>query len=477
MPNFKGLIKDTAIYGVSSIVGRFLNYLLTPLWTYYMPKAGGDYGVLTNMYAWTALLLVILTFGMETTLFRFANQQDQKPDTVFATAFAWVGILSAVFVGGVMLFLTPISEALHYADHPEYVWIMAGVTVLDVLQALPFCYLRFQHRAIKFVSLKMLVILINVVCNLVFFTLLHKTDVVYVFAINLACSAATTFFFIPDFFHLKWHFDGALLRRMLSYSWPILVLGIAGILNQTADKIFFPLVCSAEDAKAQLAEYGACIKVAMIMALITQTFRYGYEPIVFAKNGSSDNASDKLVYYAEAMKWFIIFTLAAFLAVVAFMDWLQILIGAEYRKGLFVVPIVMAAEIMMGIYFNLSFWYKLIDKTIWGMWFSAAGCIVMTAGNLLFIPEYGYVACAWSGFAGYAVCMLTSYIVGQRLNPIPYDLKTIGGYTLLAGAMFAGMELVPWTGIVGILVKATLLCIYLIPVLLTLRRFLVKKVK
>ncbi|MBP5679514.1 MAG: oligosaccharide flippase family protein, partial [Bacteroidales bacterium] len=364
MPNFKGLIKDTAIYGVSSIVGRFLNYLLTPLWTNYMPKVGGDYGVLTNMYSWTALLLVILTFGMETTLFRFANQQGQKPDTVFSTAFAWVSILCALFVGGVMLFFDPICEFLHYADHPEYVWIMTAVTAFDVLQALPFCYLRFQHKAIKFVTLRMLAIVINVACNLVFFTLLHHTEVVYVFAINLACSLFTTLIFVPDFFRLQWHFDGALLRRMLSYSWPILVLGIAGILNQTADKIFFPLVYVAEDAKAQLGEYGACVKVAMIMALITQTFRYGYEPIVFAKNSSSDNTSDKLVYYAEAMKWFIIFTLAAFLAVVAFMDWLKILIGEEYRNGLFVVPIVMAAEIMMGIYFNLSFWYKLIDKTI-----------------------------------------------------------------------------------------------------------------
>ena len=477
MPNFKGLMKDTVIFGVSSIVGRFLNYLLTPLWTYNMPKESGDFGVLTNMYSWTALLLVILTFGMETTLFRFANRKDADPDTVFTTAFVWVGTLAALFAALVGGFLSPISEALHYHDHPEFVAMMAGITVLDVLQALPFCYLRFQKRAIKFVSLKLLFIVINCALNLLFFAYLDKSDVFYVFAINLTCTGIITFFFVPDLFRIKWHFDGALLRRMLGYSWPILVLGIAGILNQSADKILFPLVSDAADADAQLSEYGACVKIAMIMALITQAFRYAYEPIVFAKNNSSESVSDKVGYYAEAMKWFIVFTLAAFLAVIAFIDILQYFVDVEYRVGIKAVPVVMAAEIMMGIYFNLSFWYKLIDKTIWGAWFSLAGCAVMIVSNVVFIPQFGYMACAWSGFAGYAVCMLLSYAVGQRVNPIPYDLKSIGGYALLTVVLFAAMQWLPMSGWTAIAVKIALLGVYLLRVLLALRKFLVKKVK
>ena len=396
MANLKGLAKDTAIYGMSSIVGRFLNYLLVPLYTNYMPKESGDYGVSVNIYAYTALVLVILTFGMETTLFRFANKEDETPDTVFSTAMGVVGTLSAVFLALIFGFITPISDMLGYADHPDYLLMMATVVVLDSIQAMPFSYLRFQKRPIKFASLKMLFIFFNIALNVLYFVVLGKTEVFYVFCINLWCTGLITFFFIPDFFKVKWQFDFALLKRMLSYSWPILVLGVAGVLNQTADKIIFPLVCDEADAKAQLGEYGACVKVAMIMAMITQAFRYAYEPIVFSKAKDRDSKE----YYAVAMKYFIIFTLFAFLCVMGYMDILQHIIGEEYRDGLVTVPIVMTAEIMMGIYFNLSFWYKLIDKTIWGAWFSLTGCAVLVAINVIFIPQYGYMACAWGGFAG-----------------------------------------------------------------------------
>ena len=421
MANLKGLAKDTAIYGMSSIVGRFLNYLLVPLYTNYMPKESGDYGVSVNIYAYTALVLVILTFGMETTLFRFANKEDETPDTVFSTAMGVVGTLSAVFLALIFGFITPISDMLGYADHPDYLLMMATVVVLDSIQAMPFSYLRFQKRPIKFASLKMLFIFFNIALNVLYFVVLGKTEVFYVFCINLWCTGLITFFFIPDFFKVKWQFDFALLKRMLSYSWPILVLGVAGVLNQTADKIIFPLVCDEADAKAQLGEYGACVKVAMIMAMITQAFRYAYEPIVFSKAKDRDSKE----YYAVAMKYFIIFTLFAFLCVMGYMDILQHIIGEEYRDGLVTVPIVMTAEIMMGIYFNLSFWYKLIDKTIWGAWFSLTGCAVLVAINVIFIPQYGYMACAWGGFAGYATSMILSYFVGQKLNPIQYDLNTI----------------------------------------------------
>lgn len=435
MANMKALAKDTAIYGLSSIVGRFLNYLLVPLYTHYMPKASGDYGISTNVYAYVALILVLLTFGMETTLFRFANDDRLTPeigpkhsDTVFSTVMAVVATLTAVFLVLVFGLMGPISEALGYAEHPEYLQMMAVVVAMDALQAIPFSYLRYQKRAIRFASLKLLFIALNIGLNVFYFVVLGKTSVYYVFFINLLCTGFISLLFVPDLLRIHWHFDGRLLRRMLSYSWPILVLGIAGILNQVADKIIFPLVYPDEaEANVQLGVYGSCVKIAMIMAMITQAFRYAYEPIVFAKSKDAD----KTEYYASAMKYFLIFTLLAFLCVVGWMPLLQYIIGAEYREGLGVVPIVMAAEIMMGVYFNLSFWYKLIDKTIYGAWFSLAGCAVLFAVNILLIPRYGYWACAWGGVAGYGTAMVLSYVVGQRKNPIPYPMRSMMTYVLM----------------------------------------------
>ena len=436
MANLKSLAKDTAIYGLSSIVGRFLNYLLVPLYTHYMPKASGDYGVSTNIYAYTALILVLLTFGMETTLFRFANDERHKPDTVFSTVMAVVGSLTLVFLLLIFGFITPISNSLGYAEHPDYLLMMAVVVALDALQAIPFSYLRFQKRPIRFASLKMLFIILNIGLNVLYFVWLGKTSVFYVFFINLVCTGLITFFFIPGLFSIKWKFDGKLLKQMLGYSWPILILGIAGILNQVADKIIFPLVYPDEaEANVQLGVYGSCVKIAMIMAMITQAFRYAYEPIVFAKSKDAD----KTEYYASAMKYFLIFTLLAFLCVVGWMPVLQYIIGEEYREGLGVVPIVMIAEIMMGVYFNLSFWYKLIDKTIYGAWFSLAGCTVLFAVNILLIPRYGYWACAWGGVAGYGTAMVLSYIVGQIKNPIPYPMKDIVFYVIQTFAAFCVM--------------------------------------
>ena len=458
MANLKSLAKDTAIYGLSSIVGRFLNYLLVPLYTHYMPKDSGDYGISTNVYAYTALILVLLTFGMETTLFRFANDEKYKSDTVFSTAFATVGSLTAVFLVLIFAFISPISSTLGYAAHPDYLLMMAVVVALDAIQALPFSYLRYQKRAIRFASLKMLFIVLNIALNVIYFVMLGKTSVFYVFFINLLCTGLITFFFLPDMFRIKWQFDGRLLRQMLGYSWPILILGIAGILNQVADKIIFPLVYPDEtDANVQLGIYGSCVKIAMIMAMITQAFRYAYEPIVFAKSKDAD----KTQYYASAMKYFIIFTLLAFLCVMGWMPVLQYIIGADYREGLGVVPIVMAAEIMMGVYFNLSFWYKLIDKTIYGAWFSLAGCAILLAVNILFIPQYGYWACAWGGVAGYGTAMVLSYVVGQQKNPIPYPVKDIALYVILAGALFCLMQLCEdWPMIASLALNTLLILLF-----------------
>ena len=440
MANFKALAKDTAIYGLSSIVGRFLNYLLVPIYTHVISAESGGYGVVTNLYAYTALLLVILTFGMETTFFRFMGKEDEDGDAVVSTSQGFVTFLTAVFLGLVFAFSGQISSVLGYAEHPEYLQLMACVVALDALQALPFCRLRYEHKALRFASLKLLFIAMNIGLNLLFFLVLGYSDVLWVFALNLVCTGIITFFFIPDVLRIRWRFKWGLLRRMLSYSWPILVLGIMGILNQAADKMIFPLVYPDEaEANILLGDYGSCVKIAMIMAMITQAFRYAYEPIVFAKAKDAD----KKEYYATGMKYFLIFTLLAFLCVMGWMPLLRYMVGADYWEGLRVIPIVMAAEIMMGIYFNLSFWYKLIDKTLYGAMFSLAGCIVLFAVNLWGIPRYSYMACAWGGFAGYATAMLLSYFVGQKHYPIPYPLRSMAAYTIIAGAFYYAMTRIP----------------------------------
>ena len=451
MADMKSLAKDTAIYGLSSIIGRFLNYLLVPLYTYKIAASSGGYGVITNLYAYTALLLVILTYGMETTFFRFANKEDEDPKQVYSTILRMVGLTSLLFIGLVFAFIGPISHAMGYPEHPSYIWALAIVVALDAFQAILFSYLRYQKRPIKFAALKLLFIGLNIGLNLVYFVLLPKlyegnpdvwgklynpeVGVGYVFYINLFCTGLVTFFFVKELRGIGYGFDWKLCKRMLSYSWPILVLGIAGILNQTADKILFPKVYPGADANVQLGIYGAVVKIAMIMALITQAFRYAYEPFVFGNSREKDNKET----YAKGMKYFVIFTLLAFLCVMGYMNVLRYIIKSDYWEGLRVVPIVMAAEMMMGIYFNLSFWYKLTDKTIWGAVFSGIGCAVLILINVLLVPKYGYMACAWGGFAGYGVAMLLSYFVGQKYYPIDYPLKDMLLYTLLAAVLFAGI--------------------------------------
>ena len=308
MAELKSVAKDTAIYGLSSIIGKFLNYLLVPLYTAKMTVESGGYGIVTNIYAYVALLMVILTFGMETTLFRFANKEGENPQTVYGTTLTMVGSLSLLFALLVLAFLHPIASGIGYADHPEYVGIMAITVALDAFQAIPFAWLRYQHRPIKFFALKMLFIVLNITLNILYFVVLPALYVRhawvgaiydpsvgpgYAFILNLVCTSFITFFFIPELTGFKYRFDTRLMKRMLGYSWPILILGIAGILNQTADKIIFPLVYGdAEAAKSELGIYGACVKIAMIMAMITQAFRYAYEPFVFGKAKDREQRRD-----------------------------------------------------------------------------------------------------------------------------------------------------------------------------------------
>ena len=436
MGKLKTIFKDTAIYGLSSIVGRFLNYLLVPLYTAKFSAASGGYGIITNIYAYVALILVLLTFGMETTYFRFTNKTHTDSETVYSTTLISVGTVSLLFAVLVLLLLSPISQLMGYGEHPDYVGVMAVTVAIDAFLCIPFAHLRQQKKALKFAALKLLNIVMSILLNVFYFVWMNGNDVGYVFYINLFCTAILAVCLITEYTGFRWRLDSKLLRTMLSYSWPILVLGIAGILNQTADKMLFPYIYQGADMHEQLGIYGACSKIAMIMAMITQAFRFAYEPIVFA--GVKDK--DQHEMYTQAMKFFIIFTLLAFLLVVGYMDILKYIVrNQDYWVGLKVVPIVMAAEIMMGIYFNLSFWYKLIDKTIWGAVFSGIGCLVLLVVNIVFVPQYGYMACAWGGFAGYGVAMLASYFVGQKYYPLAYPLKEIGMYVVIAVVLTMAM--------------------------------------
>ena len=450
MANLKSLVKDTAIYGISSIAGRFINYLLVPIQTAAFAAGGGEYGVVTNIYAYTALLMVILTYGMETTFFRFINKTEDDPMRVYSTVLVSVGVSSLLFVIAVFALLPQIAGFMKYPDHPDWVAVMFVCVAIDAFKCIPFAYLRYQKRAIKFACLQLVNIILNIILNLTYLIVLpalrlnpfglyddkFTLNVGMVFYINLVCTAVVLVCFWHELTGFRYRFDRALWGKMMRYAWPLLILGIAGILNQTLDKIIFPYLYTGTDEKAQLGIYGAATKIAMIMAMITQAFRYAYEPFVFGKAKDRDSRDT----YAKAMKYFVIFTLLAFLAVIGYMDILRYVIrDRSYWPGLRVVPIVMAAEIMMGIYFNLSFWYKLIDKTIYGAWFSGAGCLVLVVVNVVFVPRYSYMACAWGGVAGYGTAMLLSYFVGQKKYPIDYPVKEMMVYVTLTAVLTAGM--------------------------------------
>ena len=459
MAGLKSLAKDTAIYGVSSIVGRFLNYLLVPIYTISMPASTGGYGVITNMYAITALLLVLLTCGMETGFFRFANKGDDDPIRVYSTTLLTVGSISLSFLAVCLLFLKPIAGVMGYEEHPWYLGMMLIVIAMDAIQAIPFAYLRYKNRPIKFAALKMLFIFASIALNIVYFVFMKGTDVGAAFLINLICTSLVMVCLISELRGFRYTLDRDLVKRMFRYSFPILILGIAGILNQVVDKIIFPFVYpDGAEAAVQLGIYGATSKIAMIMAMFTQAFRFAYEPFVFGKSREKDNRQ----MYAQAMKFFIIFTLLAFLAVMFYLDILRYVIGRDYWEGLKVVPIVMAAEMFMGVYFNLSFWYKLTDETKWGAYFSITACTIVILMNVFLIPVYGYVACAWAGFTGYAVAMLLSYFVGQKKYPINYDLKSIGGYVLLALVIYAVGEWMPLENtVLRLLFRTVLLAVFI----------------
>ncbi len=455
----KILAKETAIYGVSSIVGKFLNWLLVPLYTYVLQQQS-DYGIVTNLYAWTALLLVILTYGMETGFFRFANKTEENPKTVYSTSLITLFTTSLLFAVSCTIWRTPIANALGYPTHSEFIALLGIVVAMDAFASIPFAYLRYKKRPLQFAALKLLFVFLNIALNLFFLVLCPKIQdwaiisswynpnygVGYVFVANILATGIQTLCLLPAIVEgfknehglptsdSQRLFSGDLLKRMLRYSLPLLVLGVCGIMNQTLDRILFPFFYDGADAQAQLGIYGACFKVAMVMMMFTQAFRYAYEPFVFAKHKDRESVAA----YADAMKYYIIFSYMILLGMIFYLDLLKFIIAPSYWEGLKIVPVVLWTYIFQGVYFNLSFWYKLTDKTQWGAYFSIIGVVITFALQAIFVPRIGYMASAASSTVCYFVIMLLSYFVGRKHLEIPYDLRRIGIYTLLVVTLLAG---------------------------------------
>ena len=455
----KILAKETAIYGVSSIVGKFLNWMLVPLYTYVLQQQS-DYGIVTNLYAWTALLLVILTYGMETGFFRFANKEGENAQTVYSTSLIALFTTSLLFAVACVIWQTPIAHALDYPEHSEFIALLGIVVAMDAFASIPFAYLRYKKRPLQFATLKLLFVFLNIILNLFFLVLCPKIQdwaiisawynpnygVGYVFVANIMATGIQTLcllpavvegfcsnsgFRLPDTKHI---FSWSLLKQMLKYSLPLLVLGVCGIMNQTLDRILFPFFYDGADAQAQLGIYGACFKVAMVMMMFTQAFRYAYEPFVFAKHKDRESVEA----YADAMKYYIIFSYMILLGMIFYLDLLKFIIAPSYWEGLKIVPIVLWTYIFQGVYFNLSFWYKLTDKTQWGAYFSIIGVVITFGLQVVFVPRIGYVASAASSTVCFFVLMLLSYFVGRKHLEIPYDLRRIGIYTGVVVAILAG---------------------------------------
>lgn len=443
----KSLAKDTAIYGISTIAGKFVNWLLVPFYTQVLASAA-DYGIVTNLYSWTALLLVILTYGMETGLFRFINKETELPDRVYSTSMISVGTTSLLFGVFVVLFSPQLAALLKYPAHPEYIWMLGISVSIDAFACIPFAYLRYRKMPIRFATLKLLYVVLNIIFNLFFFLgcpflMRHAPETVswfynpdygvgYAFVANILSTIIQTLFLLPYITCVKFHFDKNLLNRILRYSLPLLLLGIMGILNQTLDKILYPFMGRGGIGDTELGIYGATSKIALIMLVFTQAFRYAYEPFVFAQKQNKESHEN----YIQAMNYFVIVSWFIFLGMLFYMDFFKILIKKEYWSGLSVVPIILVSFIFQGIYFNLSIWYKLSDRTMFGTWFSLAGTLIIILGNTLFVPRFGYYACVWAAFVCYFTIMLLSYFFGQKYMPIAYDLKKIGFYSLAALVIF-----------------------------------------
>ncbi|WP_346859195.1 polysaccharide biosynthesis C-terminal domain-containing protein [uncultured Draconibacterium sp.] len=448
MNPFKKLASDTAIYGVSSIVGRFLNWWLVPYYSFmFLP---GEYGVVTNMYAYVAFFLVFLTFGMETSYFRFASKSD-NPESVYSTSIISLFFTTLSFVLLASVFRQEIANLIQYPDHPEYVLWFAIILGVDAFTAIPFARLRLNNRPLKFAFVKFVFIGFNIAFNLFFISLCPKLlqnnpdsivnyvysadiGVGYVFISNLLASLITLILLLPEIFRVTFTFDKKLMQQMLSYGFPILIVGLTGMVNQNIDKVLIPfLVPEDQNPMFQLGIYGANYKLAVLMNMFIQAFRYAFEPFFFARSSSKDDPR----VYATVMKYFVIFGLLIFLGMVLFIDVIKIIVDSEYHEGLKVVPLILMANLFFGMYFTLSLWYKLTDKTRYGAYIALFGAAITLVLNIVLIPVMGYMGSAIAVFICFLIMMLISYFMGQKHYPVPYDVKRIGNYFLAAMILYA----------------------------------------
>ncbi|MCU0377544.1 MAG: oligosaccharide flippase family protein [Bacteroidales bacterium] len=471
MNDIRKLAGQTVVYGFGTVVPRFLNYaLLTPFYTYIFNRE--QYGIVTELYAWMVLALVILTYGMETTYFRFAGKKAPA-DKVYGTALVSLFATSALFIIAVSLFISPVSSFLGYKEHPEYIMMFAWIVAIDAFSAIPFAWLRANNRAVIFSILK--IINVAVTIGAVFFFLeaapkiaargsdwilrFYKPgiDVGYVFVANLTGSIITLLLLIPWFLRVRPSFDRSLLARMLSYSWPLLVGGIAGSMNEVLDKILLRRLIGGTEGLETVGLYGAGYKVGVLMSLFIQMYRFAAEPFFFEKAGHHDARKT----YAVTMKYFVITALILFLVINLYIEALQVIIGPVFRESLIVVPVISMGYLLLGIFINQSIWYKVDDKTIYGAWITLLGAAVTIAVNVVFVPHFGYIAAAWAHVACYMTMVAVSYIVGQKLYPVDYEVKRIASYILLALTLFAVARLLEGNNrILNIVIDTALLFVF-----------------
>lgn len=471
MNDIRKLAGQTVIYGFGTVVPRFLNYaLLTPFYTYIFGRE--QYGVVTELYAWMVLALVILTYGMETTYFRFAGKKAPAEE-VYGTAIVSLLTTSLLFILAVSLFLKPVSGFLGYGEHPEYIRMFTWIVAIDAFSAIPFAWLRGNNRPVRFSILKIINVIVTLVTAWFFLkaapslaergnTWILKIydpdfEVGYVFVANLAGSAVTLICLLPFMMKIRPVFDRKLLGKMLAYSWPLLIGGMAGSLNEVLDKILLRRLIGGAEGLATVGLYGAGFKVGVLMSLFIQMYRFAAEPFFFEKAGSKDAKET----YAITMKYFVITALILFLGINLYIEALQIIIGPVFRESLIVVPIISMGYLLLGIFINQSIWYKVHDKTIYGAWITIIGAAVTVTVNLVFVPDYGYIAAAWAHVACYLSMVLVSYFVGQKLYPVKYETAKIMLYIALAvGLLVVSGLLEGENKIVNIVVDTLLLMIF-----------------
>lgn len=452
MSLLRKLAGQTAIYGLSSILGRLLNYLLVPLYTRVFDT--GDYGMVTQFYAYASFLNVLFTYGLETAFFRFYTSENGRPQ-VYSTALISIIASSVGFMAMILLFVNPIAESFpgHDPHVMSYVLLFAGILAADAITAIPFARLRQQNRALRFAFVRLVNIGLNIGFNLFFLigcpSLIAGDPhgvvaswydptfgVGYVFLANLLASLVTLLLLVPEMLPARFGFDGVLWKKMIRYGWPLMIAGFAGMVNETFDRILLPyLIKDPSTALDQLGIYGACYKLSILMTLFVQTFRYAAEPFFFNQAGRQDAKQ----IYARVMDWFLLAGGLIFLGVTLFLDVFGLFIGEKYRSGLSVVPILLLANWFLGVYLNLSMWYKLTSKTSWGAWFALLGAIVTLVLNVMLIPTMGYEGAAWATLVCYATIMVASYGTGQREYPVPYDVKMFFiSVSLALGLAYAG---------------------------------------